>query len=644
MRGLVSIVQRFVAEESAAPCAQLENQEVATGVNSVVEEASRELVLDDVLHEAEAAAQEILKYSTGTGTIRRFSIAREHLALAILQADLEELGKIGSSTAFELMSAAVNKDVPSRIPLDEKVDWDFDGLVCFKWLLICMLQRQPYEVNQESLLDVRLQSELLKMPLLFRAYVRYLFSAFGNYVYIGESTKHALFYTEAIKSFLALAGRCEPDDFAVFSQCFRETYPGYLPVCSFDSLKELTTSLRQLTMLLLPEHSEEMDLHPLKPIAEKGQKIRIGLLRYSLDPDVHALLVPISRLDRSKFEIVVFAFDKQGMDQCRSRYADLEYKILNMMDIGGSVNTMRAAQLDIVINGYPLHWWSFEPPARALLKRAANIQCLWAADMITSGMRSFDYWLVGDLYKHLNLEEQFIEKPHYLKGVGFFTNRIGWETKPNEKVRTDLRLRENEIIYLSTADVIKISPEVLRTWLRILKSVDSARLVLVPFSVPDLMGKFRRRFLKSLDQLCEEVGVSRSRVIVYDMCGIVAVYKLIDAADVFLDSIPWSGRSTTTEALLGGKPVVALDGQMLRGNYGAGILRSLGLDDLIASDNDDYIAKAVRLGNDQQFRAEVTQCVVDTAQNSSLVDPSAVAASLEEALLELVDQYREASR
>src|SRR5262249_5404554 len=156
---------------------------------------------------------------------------------------------------------------------------------------------------------------------------------------------------------------------------FLEGYPGYLPVCNEESLKELTTSFRQLTARLLPEHSGLWEPLPLEVPPEKNRKIRLGVLRYSFDDSMHALLGPISRLDRSKFEICAFAFDPRGLDQCKKWYADLVYKILDVQNVTYSINKMREAKLDILINGFPLHFWSTEPSARALLKKVGNVQC-----------------------------------------------------------------------------------------------------------------------------------------------------------------------------------------------------------------------------------------------------------------------------
>jgi predicted O-linked N-acetylglucosamine transferase (SPINDLY family) len=643
MHGLVSIVQRFVAEESLA-ATKTSTAGAQSGGAPLTVDTPAVLTLDEILNEAEAAASELLKYSTGTGTIKRFSKARELLSVAIRKADLGELIQIGSSQGFELMSLGTNKDLPCKLALDdEAVESEFDGLLCFKWLLRNMLYRQPYAVSKDLLLDARLQSELLMVPELFKAYIRFVFGSLYNYVYAGESSAHAQFYREAVESMLALVNNCDANGLEVFSQCFTQSYPGYWPVCSNESLKELAIAFRRLTTVILPEHSGNVEPQPLVVKSETNKKIKVGLLRYSFDTTIHALLGPISRLDRSKFDIIVFAFDSRGLDECKKWYANLEYRKLDAQDVIFSFNKMRDAELDVLINGYPLHFWSFEPSARALLKRVAKIQCLWSADIVTSGMETVDYLLVGDQYKQLRFEDQFIEKPVFIPGTGQFIPSAIWEQRPMTKARKELRLKESEIVYLSTANILKLNPEVLSVWLRIVGAVDSSRLVLAPFSYPELMDKYRRRLWRAIDQQCQETGVPRSKITIYDLQGPGSVQNLIDACDVFLDCFPLSGKITSTEALLGGKPVVALDGALLRSNFSAGILRAMGLNDLVAKNLDEYIEKAVRLGQDTEYRSEIATKILVTTNDSGHIDPTQLAQGLENALLDIVANHQSAN-
>jgi predicted O-linked N-acetylglucosamine transferase (SPINDLY family) len=73
-----------------------------------------------------------------------------------------------------------------------------------------------------------------------------------------------------------------------------------------------------------------------------------------------------------------------------------------------------------------------------------------------------------------------------------------------------------------------------------------------------------------------------------------------------LDTLHWSGGNTSLDALAAGLPVVTLPGEFMRGRQSLGMLRLLGLDDLVARDGDDYVRIAVRLGRDAAWRGAVS--------------------------------------
>jgi protein O-GlcNAc transferase len=77
-------------------------------------------------------------------------------------------------------------------------------------------------------------------------------------------------------------------------------------------------------------------------------------------------------------------------------------------------------------------------------------------------------------------------------------------------------------------------------------------------------------------------------------------------ADVFLDSIGWSGCNSTLEALSHDLPVVTLPGSLMRGRHSYAILRMAALDEMIAQDIDQYVSLAVRLGRDTEERKRIS--------------------------------------
>jgi hypothetical protein len=82
---------------------------------------------------------------------------------------------------------------------------------------------------------------------------------------------------------------------------------------------------------------------------------------------------------------------------------------------------------------------------------------------------------------------------------------------------------------------------------------------------------------------------------------------LMEQGDLCLDSYPFGGFNTIIDALYLAKPVVVQEGEFFFNRVGAALLRRVGLEELIAHSEDEYIGKALRLVEDQGYRQSITQ-------------------------------------
>jgi predicted O-linked N-acetylglucosamine transferase (SPINDLY family) len=82
-------------------------------------------------------------------------------------------------------------------------------------------------------------------------------------------------------------------------------------------------------------------------------------------------------------------------------------------------------------------------------------------------------------------------------------------------------------------------------------------------------------------------------------------YGLMKRCDVMLDTIGFSGFNTAMQAVECALPVVAFEGQFMRGRLAAGILKRIGLGELVARTADEYVAIAARLAVDASYRDSI---------------------------------------
>jgi predicted O-linked N-acetylglucosamine transferase (SPINDLY family) len=86
-----------------------------------------------------------------------------------------------------------------------------------------------------------------------------------------------------------------------------------------------------------------------------------------------------------------------------------------------------------------------------------------------------------------------------------------------------------------------------------------------------------------------------------------AFYGLMRRADVYLDTIDFSGFNTAMQAVECGLPIVTIDGNFLRGRLASGVLKRMGLAELVVASEDDYVALAVRLARDAPYRERLRE-------------------------------------
>jgi predicted O-linked N-acetylglucosamine transferase (SPINDLY family) len=109
------------------------------------------------------------------------------------------------------------------------------------------------------------------------------------------------------------------------------------------------------------------------------------------------------------------------------------------------------------------------------------------------------------------------------------------------------------------------------------------------------LGQVRNRDL--LIRLLEKNGIPAERVLLE---GPSDHYRFIEAygrVDLALDTFPYNGGTTTTEALWQGVPVITFRGDRWASRTSASILDAAGLGDFVARDREDYVDLAVRVAS-----------------------------------------------
>jgi predicted O-linked N-acetylglucosamine transferase (SPINDLY family) len=148
---------------------------------------------------------------------------------------------------------------------------------------------------------------------------------------------------------------------------------------------------------------------------------------------------------------------------------------------------------------------------------------------------------------------------------------------------------------------------------------------------PAMSAQLERRMRTTFGQ----AGVDYERTVAWvPMLDRGRFFGLMQRATAMLDTIGFSGFNTALQGLECGLPVVAFEGEFMRGRLASGPLRLMGLDELVATNTAEFADIALRLVEDDALRTRVKQEIVQ--RRATLFDDLTPVRALEEALFAAV--------
>jgi len=231
------------------------------------------------------------------------------------------------------------------------------------------------------------------------------------------------------------------------------------------------------------------------------------------------------------------------------------------------------------------------------LKRPAPVLVAWFNIFASSGMRCFDV-VIGDEWVVRGEEERwFVEKVVKLP-MSYLTFEVNY---PVPAVQEPPCLRNGFITFGSLASLYKINGTVIGAWAEILRRCPTSRLVLRNATL-----KYQSDREHTLNRFVA-CGISEDRVTLLGPGTHYSFLRQYGSIDIALDTFPYNGGTTTTEAIWQGVPVLTFCGDRWISRTSASILSNAGLKQFVSKNVEDYIEKAVRLGSSPKVPLELRE-------------------------------------
>jgi len=381
-----------------------------------------------------------------------------------------------------------------------------------------------------------------------------------------------------------------------------------LPLYFADhNLAPLAKVRARLTYMVLQRLGKPVALTPPRRVRTQGRR-RLGVFRnvFNNASEVAALRAHLLPYDRSRYEITLYALTEahdSGEERMKSDFD--RFVLLDDSTPDAIVRRLRADELDIFLMGKNICGLNNIPWVVGA-HRVAPLQIATTLFPITTGLPSFDAYFTGILNENPTATDQYSETLVLADGS---INSYDFSGPPLAPMPVNLRRRlgltADETVFVSGANLHKITPELLAVWSEILKRVPNARLALYPFNRNWSTSYEYHRCAAYLYRQFADNGIPQHRITLFSTFETrAAILGLLSEADVYLDSFPFSGAVSIVDPLLCDCPIVALEGVAARCRQSAGFLRGLGLDHMVTGTVDAYIERAVRLGLAPRERAD----------------------------------------
>jgi protein O-GlcNAc transferase len=332
------------------------------------------------------------------------------------------------------------------------------------------------------------------------------------------------------------------------------------------------------------------------------KRIRLGIV--TADIRLHSVWMALIKgwfqsFDPERFELVVFSLADPAKAVSETSWTRAKSDVF----VGGPktlsqwVAEMQEQNCEILL--YPavgLHPMTIKLASL----RLAPVQINTWGHPDTSGLPTLDYYVSADCFEAADAQGHYSERLVLLPHLG---NRIlPLKIPSNDPDFAALNIDLERPVLVCPGTPFKYQAAHDHIFTEIARNAPDAQLVFFKPPASGLSNLLEAR----IAQAFEAVGLNvMDHVRFIRWLSFPEFHCLMRQADVMLDTIGFSGYNTAVQAMECGLPLVTREGRFLRGRLASGVLRRMGLQELIVQTKADYVNLVVRLATDYDYQAHI---------------------------------------
>lgn len=321
--------------------------------------------------------------------------------------------------------------------------------------------------------------------------------------------------------------------------------------------------------------------------ADPDRRLRVGFVSPDLGrhPVGYFIVGLLENLPKQQIESVCYSDRLEDDLTLRIKAATDLWRDVHGFSDARLMKTILTDEIDIL---FDLSGHSAKNRLLVFAQKPAPVQVSWAGYIGTTGLAAMDY-LLSDTYSTRADEEQYYTEKILRMPAGWLCYDPVSYAPP---VGPCPFKRHGYVTFASFSNGAKINSEVVSVWAKILHGVAESRLLLKYKNLDSAANA------GPIIALFEEAGINPSRIILEGQSPHAALLERYNDVDIALDPFPYSGGLTTYEALWMGVPVITVAGETFASRHSLSHLSTVGLPELVAGDQGDYVKLAVELAGD----------------------------------------------
>jgi predicted O-linked N-acetylglucosamine transferase (SPINDLY family) len=249
------------------------------------------------------------------------------------------------------------------------------------------------------------------------------------------------------------------------------------------------------------------------------------------------------------------------------------------------IKLIRDQEIDVLID---LDGYTKNHRLAIFANKPAPIQISWCGYLNSTGIEGIEYLIADSYAVDSNIEKKYTEQ--ILRLPEIFTNMSipTFDPSINKKIPA---VYNKYLTFGSFNNALKLNSSVIKVWSEILCRVKESQLILLDrrFTDVDYQEYIRNFFLIN--------GVNKTQILFEGLKSRKILMENYNRIDIALDTFPYGGMTTSMEAIYMGVPVFTMVGDsfLSRGTYS--LNKNLGLEEYIASNEQEYISKIINISN-----------------------------------------------